>query len=202
MVRLTELFRIGEMGRRDLSHIDPDTLDWTRPNSELARELGVSQPTVAKWRAAQTGAPAAVVGQVRPGPGRRPKGAQADVSNVDWNRPLSDVADDLGVTPAMALYLRRKAGVAAHPTRPGVGAGGTSVDWSDVDWSRPDGEIAGTKGVARTSVAYMRRKLAGGVHGTGGTACPGCGKELQPSDLRRGFCSPECRARAAAMRQK
>lgn len=69
--------------------------------------------------------------------------------NIEWNRPIGEIATQLGVTKAAVVYQRKKH-ISSAPSK--------SSRWDSVDWTRPDAEIAAEFGITRAAVFMQRKK--------------------------------------------
>jgi iron only hydrogenase large subunit-like protein/DNA-binding CsgD family transcriptional regulator/transcriptional regulator with XRE-family HTH domain len=119
--------------------IDYSNADWAQPDKILARQLGVTQDTVARQRR------------------RRGVGAPKDrYADVDWAQTNADIARRLGVAPATVWYQRVKRKIKS------AGRCG-KVDYALADWSLPNKIIAQQLGVAHDTIARQRRKRGMGA---------------------------------------
>lgn len=80
-------------------NIDWSTVDWSLGTKPLARKLGVSAPTVRKYRAMRG------TNHTPIPPGRKPK---YDWASVDWTKTDYAIARQLGCSTMTAYYNRMK----------------------------------------------------------------------------------------------
>jgi len=132
------------------------SVDWSKPNAEIAMQHRVEERTVALWRR-QFRAEGHPIPQA-PDPRRL-------AWTKKWSRhvPRIRVLARKGLTAsAIARRLRIDYGVVhriAAETGIAVVAGREPVDWNTVDWSRSNRKIAETVGITVAGVATMRSRL-------------------------------------------
>lgn len=124
------------------------SLDWTRTDTDLAREACCSRQLVARARR-RLGAP-------RPNP---PK--ERDPSfwhGVDWSKSSSEIAAEVNVSARVVRDWRRRLGQPfpeRAPTPPAPG-----MTWSEVDWTRSNRALRLAYGVSKQTIAARRATYA------------------------------------------
>ena len=123
-------------------------VDWSRPNIELAEDLGVTPNAVRSARRVHA-----------PGTSGRSLSAEEKCANADWSRSDRDLAKELGIGRSYVNRLRRE-------RAPGTLRGGRGPNipmkkrFAGVDWSRRNKDIAAELGVDASYVSEARKKLA------------------------------------------
>lgn len=136
-----------------MSRTDYSAVDWTQPNSVIAKTLGVRNSNVANAR--RTHAPETI------GIFQRGFPSRVDWSAVDWSRPTSALAAELGVPKSHVSFARRKYApeTVGRIRGPYSLTGGLARErWNTVDWSQSDIAIAAAFGVSRQAVNHQRQK--------------------------------------------
>lgn len=161
----------------------------TRPDAEVARELGVVTSAVGQARRAR-GIPACPRGRVER------LGAQAAVT-IGY-LPDRDAAVLLGVEEHHVRDARRRAGL----SRAEHSAARASVDWARIGprlGSAPDAELARREGIS-VAVVHQERVRRGIPRYRPPKACP-CGARFEASFRSQRWCSDACAWAARSARR-
>lgn len=121
------------------TNFDWSKADWSLPDTQIARAVGCSQPTVFHRRIAL---------------GREPRRKRIDWSSVDWRYTNRCLAQQLGIT-AWTIGLKRhqlgkpRGNLGRSPSPKGF-------DHSKIDWSRKDAWNARKLGVTKERIRQLR----------------------------------------------
>lgn len=120
---------------------DWESVDWSRPTTEIARKMRSSVSTVSQMR--NRYAPETME--------RRKPTATVDWAAVDWRRPTADLAASLRMADSYVSTMRRR--YAPETVRPQARV----PLYLDVDWERPLKVIAAELGITKQG-AYLARQ--------------------------------------------
>ena len=116
--------------------------DWNLPLREIAKVAGVSWSAVQKKRL-ELGLAPQIFGKRWP-----------HLSRVDWTKPDTEIARELGITRQGAAHHRQRLGAAIPARR----LPPEEVDWSEVNWSGKNVDIARRTGANIQLVARKRKR--------------------------------------------
>ena len=142
---------LSNEGRRP--KLDWSKIDWTQSTSVIAQQTGIAQPTVSQQR--RKHAPDTIG---RDFTGKTAKRTFHDWSKVDWSKPTSVIAHELGVnqshvSKARMMHAPKTMGQNSKTAPKGV-------DWSSIDWSKRTAAIAHELGVSTSTVTIQRHRYA------------------------------------------
>lgn len=112
--------------------VDFSGTDWYERNVVIAKRLGVEPVLVAAARRHFDMV-------LKP---------RVDWSDVDFDRPLAEIAKEKGVSAAAVVYAKRAAGLQRD-----------RIDLSDADWGKTDSAIAREYGCSVASVWHARKRM-------------------------------------------
>jgi hypothetical protein len=86
-----------------------------------------------------------------------------DWNSVDWTKPVSQIAEEMGASPVTVYWKRRKLGIQAPRARTRHMRHRSwryhDVDWESLDWTKNNNQLARETGIPFSTIRQNRIKL-------------------------------------------
>lgn len=135
-----------------------NNIDWSKTNSEIAEQIGVSLSTVQRYRRKMAKDTIKMAEDTI----KKAQKNRADIknvdffNNVDWNKTDSAIAQQIGVSRNTVSKYRKKFAQGTLKKRVCL----KEVNFDNIDWNKTNDEIAEQIGASLATVQRCRKNMA------------------------------------------
>jgi hypothetical protein len=148
--RLHDAFSAWEKTVKLAATYDFDSVDWSRPTADIARDLGVDPNYISHRR--RHYAPDTIQKQ-KP---HKPTGIDWGSPLIDWTQSDREIAEHFGIKDLTIVHGRR---MRYAPETADKWFNWRQVDWATVDWDKSNDEIGGLVGCSPYTIARVRERI-------------------------------------------